>query len=92
MDRATKRQILDKVETAARLMTWADVKIAHTHPEGWGELLAQVKRQEELLTCAKWMAKQAGISDEDVENAECKGTNEALDAAHEAEEEWRWDD
>ena len=87
----SKRELLYQVESAARLMTWADVKIAHTHPEGWGDLLAQVSVQEKKLENAKKAALAAGISEDDVENAECKGTQDAMDTAVECYEEGRWD-
>ena len=88
----SKRELLYQVESAARLMTWADVKIPHTRPEGWGDLLAQVSVQEKKLDEAKKAALAAGISENEIENAECKGTDDALDTARECYEEGRWDD
>ena len=89
----TKREILRKIEDAARMETHFDLRSMREFEDEWGfNNIATANRYTNQRADLEEQAQQMGITEEEIEAARCKGSDDAWDAYREAEGEVVYDD
>ena len=89
----TKREMLRKIEDAARMETHFDLRSMREFEDEWGfNNLTTANRYTNQRADLEEQAQQMGITEEEIEAARCKGSDDAWDAYREAEGEVVHDD
>ena len=89
----TKREMLRKIEDAARMETHFDLRSMREFEDEWGfNNIATANRYTNQRADLEEQAQQMGITEEEIEAARCKGSDDAWDAYREAEGEVVYDD
>ena len=89
----TKREMLRKIEDAARMETHFDLRSMREYTDEWGfSNIATAKRYNDQRNDLERQALEMGISAQEIEAALAKGNEDAWDAYREAEGEIVHDD
>ncbi len=89
----TKREILRKIEDAARMETHFDLRSMRESVDDWGfNNQATAGRYTNQRADLEQQALEMGITEEEIDAARCKGSDDAWDAYREAEGEIVHDD
>lgn len=89
----TKREMLRKIEDAARMETHFELKSMRESVDDWGfNNQATAGRYTNQRADLEQQALEMGITEEEIDAARCKGSDDAWDAYREAEGEVVHDD
>ena len=89
----TKREMLRKIEDAARMETHFELKSMRESVDDWGfNNQATAGRYTNQRADLEQQAQEMGITEEEIDAARCKGSDDAWDAYREAEGEVVHDD
>ena len=89
----TKREMLRKIEDAARMETHFELKSMRESVDDWGfNNQATAGRYTNQRADLEQQAQEMGITEEEIDAARCKGSDDAWDAYREAEGEIVHDD
>lgn len=89
----TKREMLRKIEDAARMETHFELKSMRESVDDWGfNNQATAGRYINQRADLEQQAQEMGITEEEIDAARCKGSDDAWDAYREAEGEVVHDD